>query len=123
MTRAEHVMQKLALTPETLNNIKSLVAGAGAGAITGMAVMPLDVISDTQKQWRNTRNDKQLNEVGKSFTSTAKELYRPKVRENADGGIGAFYAGAGGKMTKIIPNSALMFAVNNKLQKVLKVAK
>lgn len=119
MTKAAVVMNKIAAM--NADTLKKMLAGGAAGAVAGMTTMPIDIISDTQKQWRNTRNDPQLNEVGKSFIATAKELYHPKIRKGAEGGIKPFYSGSGGKMLKIVPNMALAFAVQDRLSKLMKV--
>lgn len=127
MTKADTIIIKLgdakALVSKTPKIIRQMVAGGIGGGMAGMAIMPIDTISDTQKQWRNTRNDPELNRVGRSFTATAKELYRPKVRKGSEveGGAQAFYTGASGKMMKIVPNMALGMMLTNNLEKALKV--
>lgn len=119
----EYLMKQAAGEPfiKRLGNIrhspafrKILTAGT-AGGLTSLAIMPIDTISDTQKQWRNTRGEPELNRISHSFLGTAKELARPKVRENTKGGVRPFYAGAAGKLMKTIPSNALMFALEQQL--------
>lgn len=86
------------------------VAGGLSGMGSAAIIMPVDTISDTQKQWRNTRNEPELNRISKSFLATAKELVHPKARENAQGGIRPFYAGGIGKLLKVAPAQAMGFA-------------
>jgi hypothetical protein len=104
---------------ELPTGIKKVITG---GASTGLATalyMPIDTISDTQKQWRNTRGEPELNRVSRSFLSTAKELARPKIRENTQGGIKPFYAGAGGKLLKVVPLAGTGWAVEHHMTKLL----
>jgi len=95
-----------------------LEGGLGGGLATAL-IMPIDTISDVQKQWRNTRNDPKLNEISHSFLATGKEILRPKIRENAEGGIRPFYAGAGGKFLKVIPSMGIAFGVKGAIGKHL----
>lgn len=121
MTKAELVLFKQA-EKSFKEHVKGLLPGAAAGTAATLAVMPLDTISDAQKQWRNTEKAPELNRVGKSFIQTAKELYNPKVREITDAmprGPKAFYTGMGGKLLKTVPSMAITYAVANSLTKKL----
>lgn len=95
---------------------KMLQGGIAGGASTAI-ILPIDTTSDVQKQWRNTPNNPELNEISHSFLSTAKELARPKVRKDAEGGIKPFYVGAGGKLLKVAPAMSLTFAAENLIEK------
>ena len=99
---------------------KEMLVGGGGGAIATMAVMPIDTISDTQKQWRMTKDQPELTQASKSFLATAKELAHPKIREGAKGGVRPFYAGAPGKLMKVVPSMALTFAGKQKIEGLLK---
>jgi hypothetical protein len=99
---------------------KKMLQGGAAGGAATLAVMPIDTISDTQKQWRNTKDQPELTHTSKSFLATAKELAHPKIREGAQGGVSPFYAGAGGKLLKVIPSMALTFAGEHKIEELLK---
>lgn len=101
---------------------QGLTAGAIGGAISTAVVMPIDTISDTQKQWRNTKNEPDLNRISKSFFATAKELAKPKVREGAEGGIKPFYAGAAGKLMKVVPASAISWDASQRVLAHMKKA-
>ena len=82
----------------------------GLAAVVGTAaLMPIDTISDVQKQWRNTKGEPELQSASKSFIATAKEIYKPKIRKDSEGGIRPFYAGVGGKLLKTVPQQAIMF--------------
>lgn len=121
MTKAEYVMFKQA-EKSFKEHVKGLIPGAAAGAASTLAVMPIDAISDAQKYWSAAENAPNLNRVGKSFISTAKELYNPKVRtltEHMPHGIKAFYTGIGGKLSKTVPAMAITYAVANSLTKKL----
>ena len=98
---------------------KKVIGGGLAGGISTLAIMPIDTISDTQKQWRNTRGEPELNRTSHSFLATAKELAHPKIREGAQGGPKPFYAGAGGKLLKVMPSMALTFAAEHKIRGLL----
>ena len=95
----------------TSTGAKHIAQGAAGGALATMAVMPLDTISDVQKQWRNTKDQPELTEASKSFYKTTKEIYHPKIREGAEGGIKPFYAGFGGKLIKTVPAQAITWGV------------
>jgi hypothetical protein len=98
---------------------EAILGGLAGGVATGV-MMPVDTISDTQKQWRNTRGEPELNRTSRSFLATAKELAHPKIRENTQGGPSPFYAGAAGKFMKTIPYGAVMFAAKHKLLNTVK---
>ena len=99
---------------------KDVAIGGAAGAVATGMIMPVDTISDTQKQWRMTNNEPQLNRISKSFLSTAKELAHPKVRKDAKGGISPFYAGGTGKLMKVVPAMGMTFAAREHLERLLK---
>ena len=101
---------------------KVLSAGVGTGLGTAI-YMPLDTISDTQKQWRNTKGEPELNRASHSFLNTAKELAHPKIRKDTQGGVKPFYAGAGGKLLKVVPMGATTWAAEDHISKLLEAKK
>jgi len=124
MTKAEIVFNKLAKKKEP-GPLQSLVPGAVAGTIATSVVMPLDTISDAQKQWRNaaikTTEEAGLAQAGKSFMNTARELYNPKIRAAANSrGMKAFYSGYGGKMLKVVPSMALTYGIASAIEKKIR---
>jgi hypothetical protein len=124
MNKATTIILKTADTRKKFLQVaKSLIPGAAAGATATMAVMPLDTITDTQKQWRNTKDEPGLNRIGRSFSATTKELYDPKERKGADKGIAPFYTGAGGKIMKVAPSMAITYAFAKYLENKLGVHK
>jgi hypothetical protein len=119
--KAALVLSKLRGHPNKILGLKFLRAskkalpGAVAGAVATTAVMPLDTISDVQKQWRNDpKASPRIKEISRSFTGTAKEL-------NKQEGPSAFYAGYGGKLLKVVPSTAITFATAGAIMKKLKI--
>jgi flagellar biosynthetic protein FlhB len=65
-----------------------------------------------------TKDQPELNRTSHSFLATAKELAHPKIRPEAQSGPKPFYAGAGGKLLKVMPSMALTFAAEHKIQMI-----
>lgn len=110
--KAKEVLTKKQKSPVS-DTLKSLVPGAAAGVVGSSIVMPIDVTSDTQRQWQRSKSVSAAQQkASKSFLGTAKQIHR-------ESGIKGFYSGYAGKMLKIAPSMAITFLVQDALRKKL----
>ena len=132
---ALYALEKQAKKQDKPSLVKSLLPGAVGGIVSGSVVMPIDVASDTMRQWGKTTGEslahseaahslwkttKQIFNESKldpktlskikspRFAGLAERLNKPVVR-----GLKGFYSGYGGKMLKIAPAMALTIGTSN----------
>jgi len=104
---------KLGFTEDTKDRLKDLTAGAVAGAVSNLAVAPIDTVADTQRNWRTLSSaTKAERAASKSALETAKLIYKER-------GMGGFYGGAGTKVLKVAPATALSFMLYGLAKKTL----
>lgn len=104
---------KLGFTKNTDDKVKDLIAGATAGALSNLAVAPIDTVADTQRNWRTlSSSTKAERKASSSAIQTAKMVFKER-------GIKGFYGGAGTKVLKVAPATALSFMLYGMAKKTL----
>jgi hypothetical protein len=97
------ILVKLGFKDKTQERMKDLVAGAAAGALSNLAVAPIDTVADTQRTWRTISSATKAERAASgSAIQTAKQIYNQS-------GVKGFYSGSPTKMLKLAPAGALSF--------------
>jgi hypothetical protein len=121
-------IEKLAKSEDRKNVLKDLAAGASAGLAASYATYPIDTISNRKQMHPGLtipditkgyyEEGKQLATKGKLFAGKSGNiLSRFMQRHPRIGGASHFYGGAGVKVFKVAPYTAISFALYEALKK------
>jgi Mitochondrial carrier protein len=114
-------LYKLGFKQKSKQHVKpkaELLAGALAGAISSLAVAPIDRTADVRSLGRFLGQDIPTS-IRTSTPKLLKEMYRIGKKEKIGplGGIRGFYEGAGIKALKLAPATAISFLTYEALKK------